>query len=144
MTQKISVLSSSYCKELYRKCSHKEDLQKYIDSDSDEDIKIKKSWRKADLTDHYVKRGFHMVEKNIFNYDDRSFKFEGNVKNLKKHDFANAKKFYEAFHFLSPSEAADERLWVRLSHNEFAYYTANRWTYREAQKNPFLLKFQLL
>ena len=42
-------------------------------------------------------------------------------------DAANAIVVYETLRDLTPQQAADERLWVHLSHGDCAGYTAQRW-----------------
>jgi len=44
-------------------------------------------------------------------------------------DLANAKRIFEAFPGLTPSDASDMRIWVTLSVREFSGYTDARWPY---------------
>ena len=44
-------------------------------------------------------------------------------------DFRNCKILYKNFHFLTPRQAADERLWAGLCHGVFYDYVRRRWSY---------------
>lgn len=43
-------------------------------------------------------------------------------------DATNAIAIYQAFHQLTPQEAADERLWCYLCHHRFSLYVSRRWS----------------
>jgi hypothetical protein len=43
-------------------------------------------------------------------------------------DFVNSKIIYEAFSYLTPLEANDARLWIRLTHDHCHKYVVKRWS----------------
>lgn len=49
-------------------------------------------------------------------------------------DFQNCKIVYEKLHFLSESQASDERLWAGLTHSTFYGYMRKRWGYGYGKK----------
>ena len=72
------------------------------------------------------------IEEGGFHLTDSLFDSENQMKlqmsNGSADDFINSKIIYEAFHELSPLEANDKRLWVRLTHDHCHKYVVNRWS----------------
>ena len=72
-----------------------------------------------------VDKGSYEIEDKYFRHRDIQMKLE--TDGLGKFDFDNAKIIYEAFEGLTPSDANDERLWVRLTHDHCHKYMVKRW-----------------
>lgn len=72
------------------------------------------------------------IERGGFHLQDILFDSENQLKletsNGSDDDFVNAKIIYEAFNELTPLEANDTRLWVRLTHDHCHKYVVNRWS----------------
>ena len=72
------------------------------------------------------------IEGGGFHLQDRLFDSENQLKletsNGSADDFINSKIIYEAFQELTPLEANDKRLWVRLTHDHCHKYAVNRWS----------------
>ena len=75
--------------------------------------------------------GMGLVEQGSYNIDE---KFEGydsrinlKIDNSGIYDFENAKLIFEALEGLTPIDANDERLWVRLTHEHCHKYMVERW-----------------
>ena len=49
-------------------------------------------------------------------------------------DFENVKSLYTALRNLTPQDANDKRLWVRLTHDSFHRYVVNRWFKEDPKK----------
>ena len=72
-----------------------------------------------------VDKGSYEIEDKYFRYRDAQMKLE--TDGLGKFDFDNAKIIYKAFEGLTPADANDERLWVRLTHDHCHKYMVKRW-----------------
>ena len=93
-----------------------------------------------DIKNHYIKHDFEFIpltksmkfiEMGSYEINDKFFTWD-NQFNLKSdstgiYDFENAKLIFEAFDGLTPSDANDERLWIRLTHDHCHKYMVDRW-----------------
>ncbi len=59
---------------------------------------------------------------------DSEIQMKLETRNGASDDFVNSKIIYEAFHELTPLEANDPRLWIRLTHDHCHKYVVERWS----------------
>lgn len=67
-----------------------------------------------------------LLKSNIF-VEDIDLKFYTDGRDNSSLDFENSKELYLKFKFLTPRQAADERLWQYLLHTKFWNYMRYRW-----------------
>lgn len=77
-------------------------------------------------------KNLELVSSGSYELDDMYFStFDFQIKLIEDtsglHDFENSKIIYEIFKNLTPSDANDERLWVRLTHDHCHKYVIKRW-----------------
>ena len=72
-----------------------------------------------------VQGGSYSLEASNFRPFDNQIVLE--TDGTGKFDFENAKKIYELFKDLTPADANDSRLWVRLTHDHCHDYMVKRW-----------------
>jgi hypothetical protein len=93
---------------------------------------VKHSYHKHNYIDfHSLTDGLNVIESTAYEVSDEfinsynQFKLELDENGSK--DFDNARFIYEAFPGLTPSDANDERLWIRLTHDHCHSYMVKRW-----------------
>ena len=72
-----------------------------------------------------IEKGSYEIDSKYFTYSDFQMKLESDDSGT--YDFENSKIVYEVFEGLTPSDANDERLWVRLTHDHCHKYMVKRW-----------------
>jgi hypothetical protein len=116
---KIKKLTEKSCNDLYENIV-----------DADENYLINYHYHKKDfvpLTKNMdlVATGNYEIEDKYFSSLDFQLKLIDD--NSGNYDFENCKIIYEIFKDLTPSDANDERLWVRLTHDHCHKYIVKRW-----------------
>ena len=105
---------------------------------------VKHSYHKHNYIDfHSLTDGLNVIESTAYEVSDEfinsynQFKLELDENGSK--DFENARFIYEAFSELTPSDANDERLWIRLTHDHCHSYMVKRWMSggEKTQKNNY-------
>jgi hypothetical protein len=85
------------------------------------------------------------IEGGGFNLPDSLFDSENQLKlemsNGPADDFTNSKIIFEAFGDLTPLEANDSRLWVRLTHDHCHKYVVKRWSDGEKTSAVLIERF---
>ena len=79
-----------------------------------------------------LSNGMERVESGAYDIDDSFYNHRSGQIILKTdgkgtYDFENAKIIYELFKDMSPMDANDERIWIRLTHDHFHKYIVKRW-----------------
>jgi hypothetical protein len=115
---KIRKLSTESCKTLLRNLTDNfEDLRSnYINHDRD--------FQPLTLGMDFVEQGSYNILEKFVGYDSR---INLKIDSSGIHDFENAKFIFEALEGLTPTDANDERLWVRLTHEHCHKYMVERW-----------------
>lgn len=80
-----------------------------------------------------IEKGSYELEDKYFNYLNNQIKLE--TDGTGKFDFENAKIIYEVFEGLTPADANDERLWVRMTHDHCHKYVVDRWMVGSKKKS---------
>jgi hypothetical protein len=72
----------------------------------------------------FVEQGSYNILEKFVGYDSR---INLKIDSSGIYDFENAKFIFEALEGLTPTDANDERLWVRLTHEHCHKYMVERW-----------------
>ena len=86
-----------------------------------------------------VQSGSYSLEASNFRPFDNQIVLE--TDGTGKFDFENAKKIYELFKDLTPADANDSRLWVRLTHDHCHDYMVKRWMDKPKSEKVVLERF---
>jgi hypothetical protein len=115
---KIKKLTAESCKLLLQNLNENfgEIKSNYLSHDRD--------FKSLTLGMGFIDQGSYNIDEKFEGYDSR---INLKLDNSGIHDFENAKFIFEAFEGLTPIDANDERLWVRLTHEHCHKYMVERW-----------------
>jgi hypothetical protein len=125
----IKKLKESSCEKLFNDMNN-----------ADLNDNLSKSYSEHKILDFKsLTQGLDRIDGASFDVDDRFFssydQLNLNTDGNGTYDFENAKIIFELFNDLSPSDANDERLWTRLTHDHCHKYVVERWMKSSSAKD---------